>query len=295
MVRKNSAAVPAAWAANPLLEAAFALDASGLADLVEPSDAALLDAAAAGAGWPPGMPRTVDPDALGLSETDLHPDAAAAGSPAGARPRPTIPVGDEQLPVGTDNLARIAEAALATVGPAFLKQTGRTLLGELEPPARRKDGRGAGRTVVARDRAMTEDERTAVGLVGEVVARAWLSHRYGDVRWVSGYAAIVSGAPDASDGHGYDFEVPWRGTTLMFEVKAMRAEPGAMVEIEMGESEVREAQRAARGDRYRLLLVSSVLDPSERQVHVLPNPFSAKGRGRFRVVGRGLRYQFSPT
>ncbi len=58
--------------------------------------------------------------------------------------------------------------------------------------------------------------------------------------------------------------------------------------------EVREAQRASRGDRYRLLLVTSVLDASEWRRHMLPNPFSAKGQGRFRVAGRGLRYQFSP-
>jgi len=80
----------------------------------------------------------------------------------------------------------------------------------------------------------------------------------------------------------------------MFEVKSMRAEPGALAEIEMGDSEVRAAQAAARGDRYRLLLVTSVLDAADRRIHVLPNPFSAKGQGRFRVTGRGLRYQFAP-
>jgi hypothetical protein len=36
----------------------------------------------------------------------------------------------------------------------------------------------------------------------------------------------------------------------------------------------------------------SVLDPENRRVFELPSPFSSKGRGRFRVVGRGLRYQF---
>jgi len=88
--------------------------------------------------------------------------------------------------------------------------------------------------------------------------------------------------------------VAWSNTTLMFEVKALTGEPSALVEFEMGESEVRAAQAAARGNRYRILLVTQVLDPAERVIHQLPNPFSAKGLGRFRVAGRGLRYQCAP-
>jgi len=55
---------------------------------------------------------------------------------------------------------------------------------------------------VARDRAQTEDERSAIGIVGEVAAPAWLTHKYSDVRWRSGYAAIVSGDANAGDGFG---------------------------------------------------------------------------------------------
>jgi hypothetical protein len=62
----------------------------------------------------------------------------------------------------------------------------------------------------------------------------------------------------------------------------------------MGESEVLAAQECAGGNRYRILLITSVLDPPNRRVYELPSPFSAKGRGRFRVAGRGLRYQCGP-
>jgi len=62
----------------------------------------------------------------------------------------------------------------------------------------------------------------------------------------------------------------------------------------MGESEVRAAQAAARSDRYRILLITSALDPTERRIHQLPNPFSVKGLGLYRVAGRGLRYQCFP-
>ncbi len=65
---------------------------------------------------------------------------------------------------------------------------------------------------MARMGRMTEDQRAAVGIVGEVAARAWLVNKYREVRWRSGYAAIVSGDPEASDSYGYDLEVAWSNT-----------------------------------------------------------------------------------
>lgn len=94
-----------------------------------------------------------------------------------------------------------------------------------------------------------------------------------------------------SDSWGYDFEAPYRNTSLFFEVKSLVDVPRDLTEFEMGDSEVRAAQECAGGDRYRILLVTSVLEPDARQVFVLPSPFSKKGVGRFRVVGRGLRYR----
>jgi hypothetical protein len=289
--RSRGSAPPLGWVGTPRVEAQFALDASGLADHIQLADNALLRAAADGVGWPEGMDLTVDATALGLREADLAllPGNGAPGR-RGAAAR-TIRVGTLDLPVGNDNLARISEAALQTVDPGFLNQTGKASLSELSSAPGNARGGGPGGTVVVRNAGMTEDQRAAVGLVGEIAARAWLSQRYRDVRWRSGYAAIVSGDPEASDSYGYDFEVAWRNTTLMFEVKALSGEPSGLAEFEMGESEVRAAQAAARGDRYRILLVTAALDPADRRIHVLPNPFSARGHGLFRVAGRGLRYQ----
>jgi hypothetical protein len=67
------------------------------------------------------------------------------------------------------------------------------------------------------------------------------------------------------------------------------------VEFDLAESEVKVAQAHARNERYRILLITSVLDPEERRVHVLPNPFGVQGHGVYRTVGRGLRYQCRPT
>lgn len=150
------------------------------------------------------------------------------------------------------------------------------------------------RIVVAKTKRASEDQRSAIGLVGEVAARAWLQRHYPDVRWVSGYAAVVNGDGEASDSLGYDFEVAWRDTTRLYEVKALSDPAAERVEFELGPSEVDAARRHARSNRYRILLITSALVPEERRVFDLPNPFSAQGRDRFRMVSRGVRYQCSP-
>ncbi|MFI5531941.1 hypothetical protein ACIA8O_25750 [Kitasatospora sp. NPDC051853] len=75
----------------------------------------------------------------------------------------------------------------------------------------------------------------------------------------------------------------------MFEVKATRGEGG---EIELGTSEVAAAQRYAGSDRWRILVVTSVLDPDAVRVRVLPNPFGPRGRGRYREEGGALRFSY---
>ena len=45
-------------------------------------------------------------------------------------------------------------------------------------------------------------------------------------------------------------------------------------------------------DRYRVLFLPHVLEPEKRRIYVLPNPFSAKARDAYRVVGSGLKYRF---
>ncbi|WP_413754275.1 site-specific integrase [Streptomyces sp. R-74717] len=88
---------------------------------------------------------------------------------------------------------------------------------------------------------------------------------------------------------------PCRGTTRLYEVKATSESDTERMEFELGVSEEKAAREYARGTRYRILLITSALDPERRRVSELPNPFTAAGRDRFLVVGRGLRYQLSPT
>jgi hypothetical protein len=281
----------------PLLEAQAALDAAGLADLIVVDDARLLAAAAAaaGAGWPDGMKLTLDLDQLGLTPADLAARPDGGGGKAGGRDRTTIKIGAATVLVGADHLAQIAEAALQTVTDDFLAQNAKTGLDPLPPAPARGKKRTPSNTAVAGSPRMTEDERTAVGLVGEIAARAWLQNRHEQVLWRSGYAVLLTGDTEASDEWGYDFEVVRpRGGSLLYEVKATTAPVAGLAEFEMGQSEIDAAQEHARDERYRILLITSVLEPAERRVRELPSPYSPRGRGRYRPVGRGMRYQCAP-
>jgi hypothetical protein len=239
------------------------------------------------------MELTTSTEVLGLTAEDLYHEPNSPTGEGRSPKRPsTIDVGGQTLEVGIEHLVDIARAAHATVDEHFLSQKGAAALADVQGSiAGAGKGSTGNRIVVARMPRMTEDQRSAVGLVGEIAARAWLERRYQHVRWRSGYAAIVAGDQEASDSWGFDFEVPHGNTTLMFEVKSLVDEPRDLTEFEMGDSEVRVAQACAGGDRYRILLVASVLEPDARRVFVLPSPFSKKGAGRFRVIGRGLRYR----
>ncbi|WP_405140685.1 hypothetical protein OG589_27430 [Sphaerisporangium sp. NBC_01403] len=294
--RLRGAVVPAGWAGSPLTDVKAALHHSGLSDLLRLDEPRLLNVVADSVGWPLGMPRTANTDVLGLASGDLVVrNVQTPGGSVNSPDRSTINVGNTMIMVGNAHLAEIADLASQTVDEAFLSQPGTVLLNEQSGDrTQRPPGSQTPRTVAVRMARMSEDQRSAVGLIGEVIARAWLARRYGEVRWRSGYAAILNADPDASDGHGYDFEIPWRNTSLLYEVKALTNLPGELIEFEMGESEVRAAQERANSNRYRILLITSVLDPSSRRIYELPSPFSAKGRGRFRVAGRGLRYECGP-
>ncbi|MER6616607.1 sacsin N-terminal ATP-binding-like domain-containing protein [Streptomyces xantholiticus] len=296
--RRHGVQVPAGWHGAALMECKSHVDGTGLSDLLVLSQGQLLDAVARAVGWPAGMPHAADAAALGLTDRDFAQTARPQGSGGTVDVAPrTITIGEAEVRVGRDQLSTIADIASKTIDEAFLTQSGRVRLDTVASVPRPRHGGAAGakpRIVVAKMNQANEDQRSAVGLVGEVAARAWLQRHYPDVRWTSGYAAVVNGDSEASDSLGYDFEVAWRDTSRLYEVKALSEPCAERVEFELGQSEVDAARRHARGNRYRILLITSALVPEERRVFDLPNPFSTPGRDRFRLVSRGLRYQCSP-
>jgi hypothetical protein len=297
--RRYGPEVPPGWLGAAGLQARTELEQAAVADLIVLDDESLLAVITRAVGWPAGMPVDLDPGSLGLTPDDM---TAHDGDVDGERQRreqerSTILVAGTRVPVGPDHLVQLADLAAGTLDEHFLAQDGKPLLASFAEPSTRGGGDrgGARRTVVARMPRMTEDQRSAIGLFGEIAARAWLQRRHPEVWWCSGYAAQLAGDTEASDSLGYDLEVPRARGPLMFEVKALTEALGEVVEFELGETEIRTAQVNARSDRYRILLVTSVLDAQNRRILQLPNPFSTRGQGRFRVVGRrGLRYQCSP-
>ncbi len=297
--RRHRVPVSPSWNSTPMMEARTAVHGSGLANLLLLSEKRLLSEVARSVGWPAGMPHSADPGFLGLTAHDLAQPPVPSPGIVGSRGsvQPTIKIGEEEIVVGRDHFAAIANLAAHRVDETFLGQSGKVRLDIMVPvpqPRRTPDARTT-RVVVSRKAQLSEEQKAAIGLVGEVSARAWLERRYAEVHWVSGYAALLLEDAAASDGHGYDFEVAYRGTTRLYEVKATSESDTEQMEFELGVSEERAAREYARSTRYRILLITSALDPERRRVLELPNPLAAAGRDRFRVVGRGLRYQFSPT
>jgi hypothetical protein len=141
---------------------------------------------------------------------------------------------------------------------------------------------------------MTDSQKHAIGLVGELVAFEWLKANYSIVTddcWKSKYRNLVFGGNTGNDGLGYDFEVFLKNkSSHLFEVKATS---GSDCVIELGATELQASQRHARTERYRILFLSNVLDSERRAIHVLPNPFSKRGRGAFEATGTGIKYRFT--
>jgi hypothetical protein len=297
---KHAGAAPAPWddpdtVGSKLEERS---DAAGVLDFVPLGGAAIFAWLAREGLWPRAMPRTIDAAELGLT-----PDEIAAGRSAATRERQRLEVERRSVIVDGQRFEATdaAYAALAahvrdTVAVGSFLASPPTIaplaeVGALRlPPARGGDPARRSKGPVRR---MTDEQKRTIGFVGESLAYEWLRRQYGDSvtpdSWKSSYRVTEHGGA-GDDSLGYDFLVVLPRTSLCFEVKSTSGDLG---EIELGETEIREARRHARNDRYRILFIQHALDAERRRLHVLPNPFAAAGQHRFHLVGTGLRYRFT--
>jgi hypothetical protein len=74
----------------------------------------------------------------------------------------------------------------------------------------------------------------------------------------------------------------------MYEVKTSQSD-GA--QIELGETQVLAAQKNARNELWRLLVVTNVLNEN-RRIRMLRNPFNPQARGHYTFVGQDLRLRY---
>jgi hypothetical protein len=289
--RANAHTVPAAWKA-PLLAGRTALEAGQLADFQILTPEILFAIVIDHLGWPDGMPPTLELSKLGLTENDLlsTEDTEDAERELLRHERTHITIDGREISASVHDLGEIAEAVARGITEETLSQSHRPTL-RLVLPSDKPGGRvGQGGVAAAARRDLSDEQRTAIGLAGEIAAKLWLERRYPKVEWVSRYRNEIQGGTEGLDSYGYDFWVETQsGQKRYFEVKAFTADISEGAEFMLGETEVRAAQE--HGTRYEMLLVSEVRDSDRRRIITVPNPLSSAGRGRYSLLGKGLRYR----
>lgn len=246
--------------------------------------------------WPSDMPATVDQDALGLRAADIEAqrsDAEHRRNEA-VRARRTLYIDDQPFDLGSGMTElRAAIDASLKVTPGFMLSRNRfTPLKEVQDRTDKRGNSDGGPASGIRQPRLTDRQREGIGFAGEWLAYKWLEQLHADdftpACWVSAYREL-SFPGLGNDGLGWDFEVPTRQGKLRYEVKTSQGEGG---QIELGETQVLAAQRHARKDRWRLLIITNALNEN-RRIRMLRNPFDPKSRGHYTFVGQGLRLRYT--
>ncbi|MFH8691195.1 sacsin N-terminal ATP-binding-like domain-containing protein [Streptomyces anulatus] len=247
--------------------------------------------------WPAGMPASADPAVQGVTAAELDNGRMAADSARAQREhrQRIVTIGGKEVDVHTGEFGELTAALQRALDADAQLLGSRAVFASLTPMAPGRRGAspigrgGAGRGETQR---LSAAQRVAIGYAGEWFAYQWLRRHYpaaNETSWVSkNRRKFFPGLP-GDDGLGYDFRVGSGRQPLLFEVKASQGEGS---EIELGESEVRAAQRHTGSDRWRILMVTSVLEPSRLRIAMLPNPFSARGRDLYREEGGALRFSY---
>jgi hypothetical protein len=256
--------------------------------------------------WPAGRVANPDLAAWDLSASNLANSEERAKEEKAElqRRKSQIEFGGTTLSALKNGYADIAAAVAASLAQAKALQhvtSTDSALGTMDPvkPSGGPGG-GSGRGAPkSPENAMSDEQKMAVGLIGELWAREWIRLRHGldavnESMWVSCYRDTVLNTSGGLDGWGYDFIVATKSRTYYYEIKASTGDPRR---FEMGPTEIGAAQRYRidREHRYRILYLAHVGDPARMGTTLLANPFSDKGDGKFRAVGKGsVTYEFDP-
>lgn len=306
----NGRDVPAAWR-KTVVEIVRDLDDAGVLDFERLTPSAFLLALRLAGIWPLGMPDSLDPNTLGIDAKSVERARNWRADQQRKREaeRRTISFGGQPYDAGNKaDLAKLVSAALkdaeddqdwsSRCGPATLNPISKVQ----SRSSRGGGGEGGGRgSFVVAERRMSEDQRGAIGLLGETRAFLWIRQRHGltveqaEAAWVSPNRAVSLLGARGTDASGFDFEViKENGVRWRYEVKASTSDPG---EFELGSSEVRAALEASadRSVKFRILYVPEVTTQGRWRVIELPNPMSPMKRGFFEELGRAsIRFGFDP-
>jgi hypothetical protein len=306
--RKNGRVVPEQWALGRA-ELVRALDALGLLDFTRVPAGGEPVLFARATFWPSGMPASFDPGQLGLTSLDLanaQEQRADHRTRADAQKRQIRFNGVDFNGDNATELEALVAAARSEMASDAKWQSRCKDAKLVERPGKRKPerdggaGRGAGGRQDTQER-LSEAQRRAVGLLGEIRAFEWIKDQHGLMDdeaaacWVSRNRRYAFLGADGDDNKGFDFEVVLKsGRRYQYEVKASQHDP---CQFELGSTEIRAALKASpdrRGSvQYHILYVPSVTTPGAWRVIKLPNPLAPGSRHLFDELGRGaLRFGF---
>lgn len=263
--------------------------------------------------WPSGKPVNANFSDWGVSEDEIKNSEAQAelDREAFRKRRQQLIFGGREFSAKVDDYHDLIAAVndgLKDVAALNNIDTSIRKLADLDDPTRGSGGGGgnsgsSGKGIRSADSSLSDEQKKAVGLVGELSARAWIklyhlekhSIELDDECWVSGYRNTALGTGSGNDMLGYDFTVQLKSTTFYYEVKAST---GDFQIFELGPTEIGAAQRykADKDSKYRILYVANATDPKRMKISLLPNPFSKAGLHKLRPVGRGsVTYAFEIT
>jgi hypothetical protein len=296
--RHGTSATPE-WLSHP---SAFVteLAATGRLDFHLLSDDDVIAILVAKQAWPPEMMRTIDLRQLHLTEEDLRnrKNEDDRQRVVESRAKRGVEVAGRIITLDPETIAESVTHILSTIEPGSLDVPPSEIALGVAPELggkRKGGGPGGGRDTVATGRVPKEKLET-IGLVGELVAWAWLTNHYGEesVLWRSTNRAFKFQDGDPGDDNcGFDFEVLHGRSRLYYEVKASTGDPR---EFELTEAEVRFAStKAGKGTTYRVLYIGNVNSPRTRVIMPLPNPLATRSRKQYRALESGIKYAFIAT
>jgi hypothetical protein len=252
--------------------------------------------------WPNGKEALENLDAWGISEADiaLKKKMLANEKAKVESQRNLITVQGQECSAEEESFLELYERVKTSFSDtrAFESAGKReAALRDVNKSLGRGTGNGGGRHMVNAKSEMSNEQKAAVGLMGEAFAYEWIRRHHQNITissdcWVSGYRNHIFGGDNGNDSLGYDFIVKLKSFTYYYEVKGSQGDSGI---FEMGPTEVVCAQKfvSDKQHKYRILYVSNVTDPENTKIELLPNPFSSSGSQKMKLIGSGsMKFSF---
>ena len=249
--------------------------------------------------WPEGKPLSTVLSDWGIDEEAIKENDSAIKEKKQKEKdkRKQIDFGGKTYSAEPDDFMDLAQAVKDSFDDSTVFDSAQNGLSNLSDVGKSKHsgGQGGGGGSSSKpDAVMSDEQKLAIGLAGEIYAGEWIKqyHRkvhnieVNDDSWVSKYRDRILATDKGDDSLGYDFIVKLKTVTYYYEVKASQ---GNSYAFQMGPTEIAHAQRctADKKQKYRVLYVSNVGHSSKTKIDFLPNPFSKAGSTKIRLVGKG--------